>query len=90
MSTKMSKKQKFGSTSEKRPAKRKNIMSLAEYEAGAKAKKKTVPGGAGSKAPAEPPKGRDRPRKDRHTQTSRHLARSGWPGRRGQGAGRGR
>ena len=56
MSTKKSKKQKFGSTSEKRPAKRPKIMSLAEYEAGAKSHKKVAPGGAGSKTPAKPPK----------------------------------
>ena len=40
MSTKKSKKQTPGSTSERRPAKRPKIMSLAEYEGGAKAKKK--------------------------------------------------
>jgi len=56
MSTKKSKNQKSGSTSGKRPAKRKTIMSLADYEAGAKAEKKTAPGGAGAKTPAKPSK----------------------------------
>ena len=54
MSTKKSKKQT--SSAEQRPAKRPKIMSLAEYEAGAKAEKKTAPGGAGSKTPAKLPK----------------------------------
>ena len=54
MSTKKSK--THTSSTEKRPAKRPKIMSLAEYEAGAKGEKKAAPGGAGSKPSAEPPK----------------------------------
>jgi len=57
MSTKKTKNQKSGSTSERRPTKRPPIMSLAEYEAGAKPEKKAAHGGAGSKTPAEPPTG---------------------------------
>ena len=56
MSTKKSKKHTSNRTSKKRPTKRPPIMSLAEYEAGAKGHKKAAPGGAGSKTPAKPPK----------------------------------
>jgi len=63
MSTKKSKRQTSGRTSEKRPAKRPKIMSLAEYEAEAKGHKKAAPGGAGSKTPAKPSKDAAAPEK---------------------------
>jgi len=49
---------------EKRPARRKKIVSLAEYEADSKGKEKSAPGGAGAKAATEPTPKTRRPREN--------------------------
>jgi hypothetical protein len=72
MTTRKSKKKTSGNTSEKRPAKRKKIVSLAEYEADKKASAPVAPTtidvGAGSKRAGKA----DKPAKKRQTKRPRH------------------
>jgi hypothetical protein len=61
MTTKKSSKKQTSNSTEQRSAKRKKIVSLAEYEA--EAAKKPAPGGAGAKVGGKPPQNATTPKK---------------------------
>ena len=80
MTTKKSSKKQTSKSTEQRPAKRKKIVSLAEYEADSKGKEKSTPGGAGAKAATEPTPRTQRPRENapRANVAAPHAAPAAW------------